>query len=272
MGPSVVRAGDRVRLRPAGRADFLDLVLDVIAATVEAVEQDFDGRCHLAAIVDDKLGKELGLLQSAGTTFLLRSRRRRIDHRGADMTTTATRFRIDPGQSRFTARVTAAGLLSFLGHSPTFAVREFAGTVAFVDDRIANLEVHLSARVGALEGTDYVSAPDRRQIEERMRSDVLDVPHHPEVEFHGRATSTDKTGTGQYRMRITGLLTVRGIRRSHVMGCDLRAYTDGFRLRGETGVRMSEFGIPPVTALGGTICLEDEVKLVFDFVLRREVL
>ena len=38
-----------------------------------------------------------------------------------------TRYRFDPSLSRFTVRAFASGLLSFVGHSPTFAVRQFAG-------------------------------------------------------------------------------------------------------------------------------------------------
>jgi hypothetical protein len=47
VGPAEVRTGDRVRLRPRGRADIIDLVLNGMAATVEAIEQDFEGRVYL---------------------------------------------------------------------------------------------------------------------------------------------------------------------------------------------------------------------------------
>src|SRR6185312_12624207 len=80
-GPFEIRTGDRVRLRPCGRADILDLALAGMTATVEAV---------------------------------------------------------------------AAGLLSFLGHSPTFAVREFAGAVEFPDDLIASLRLDLTVGAGGL--------------------------------------------------------------------------------------------------------------------------
>ena len=39
-------------------------------------------------------------------------------------TETATHFLIDPGLSRFTARVFASGMLSSFGHNPTIAIRE----------------------------------------------------------------------------------------------------------------------------------------------------
>ena len=68
-GPFEIRTGDRVRLRPCGRADILDLALAGMTATVEAVEQDFDGRVYLAVTVDDDPGKDLGLLRQPGHRF-----------------------------------------------------------------------------------------------------------------------------------------------------------------------------------------------------------
>jgi hypothetical protein len=68
-GPFEIRAGDRVRLRPGGRADILDLALAGLTATVEGVEQDFDGRVYLAVTVDDDPGKDLGRLRQPGHQF-----------------------------------------------------------------------------------------------------------------------------------------------------------------------------------------------------------
>jgi hypothetical protein len=72
LGPREVRAGDRVRLRPAGRADILDLALDGRAATVEAIEEDFEGRIYLAVTVDDDPGRDLGALRQPGHRFFFR--------------------------------------------------------------------------------------------------------------------------------------------------------------------------------------------------------
>jgi hypothetical protein len=68
-GPYEIRAGDRVRLRPRGRADILDLALAGMTATVETVEQDFDGRVYLAVTVDDDPGRDLGALRLPGHRF-----------------------------------------------------------------------------------------------------------------------------------------------------------------------------------------------------------
>jgi hypothetical protein len=69
VGPTEIRAGDRVRLRPRGRADILDLALAGKTATVDAIEQDYDGRFYLAVTVDDDPGKDLGLLRQPGHRF-----------------------------------------------------------------------------------------------------------------------------------------------------------------------------------------------------------
>ena len=55
-----IRKGDRVRLRPRANADIFDLALAGRDATVDAIEQDFEGRYHIAVLVDDDPGISLG--------------------------------------------------------------------------------------------------------------------------------------------------------------------------------------------------------------------
>jgi hypothetical protein len=64
-----VRVGDSVRLRPRRRADIMDMVLDGKLATVAAIEQDFEGRVHLAVTVDDDPGRDLGTEKMVGHRF-----------------------------------------------------------------------------------------------------------------------------------------------------------------------------------------------------------
>jgi hypothetical protein len=69
IGAAEIRRGDRVRLQPRSRADILDLALAGKAATVESIEQDFDGRIYLAVTVDDDPGKDLGNQRQPGHRF-----------------------------------------------------------------------------------------------------------------------------------------------------------------------------------------------------------
>jgi hypothetical protein len=72
VGPAEIRPGDHVRLQPRGRSDILDLALAGKAATVEAIEQDYDGRIYVAVIVDDDPGRDLGALRQPGHRFFFR--------------------------------------------------------------------------------------------------------------------------------------------------------------------------------------------------------
>lgn len=64
-----LRQGDRVRLRPLGRADILDIALDGMLATIETIEQDFEGRVYLAVTIDEDPGRDLGELRQPGHRF-----------------------------------------------------------------------------------------------------------------------------------------------------------------------------------------------------------
>jgi hypothetical protein len=69
IGTAEVRSGDRVRLRPRGRADILDLALAGKTAIIDTIEQDYDGRVYLAVTVDDDPGRDLGALRQPGHRF-----------------------------------------------------------------------------------------------------------------------------------------------------------------------------------------------------------
>jgi hydrogenase maturation protease len=67
-----LRAGDRVRLHPRAGGDVLDLAMAGRTALVEAIEQDYEGELHLAVVLDDDPGRDLGLLRQPGHRFFFR--------------------------------------------------------------------------------------------------------------------------------------------------------------------------------------------------------
>jgi hypothetical protein len=69
IGPHELSAGDRVRLLPRQRADIIDLALEGKIAIIEAIEQDFEGRVHLAVVIEDDPGRDLGMLRQVGHRF-----------------------------------------------------------------------------------------------------------------------------------------------------------------------------------------------------------
>jgi hypothetical protein len=63
------RKGDRVRLKPARRADAFDLMLADKIAIIESVERDFEDNVHLAVVLEDDPGRDLGELRQPGHRF-----------------------------------------------------------------------------------------------------------------------------------------------------------------------------------------------------------
>ena len=64
-----LRCGDRVRLRPRAGGDVFDLALAGKTAIIESIEQDYEGQPHLAVVLDEDPGRDLGLIRQPGHRF-----------------------------------------------------------------------------------------------------------------------------------------------------------------------------------------------------------
>jgi hypothetical protein len=64
-----LRVGDRVRLWPQKRADIFDMALAGQVAIIEAIERDFEDQVHLAVVLQDDPGRDLGMLRQPGHRF-----------------------------------------------------------------------------------------------------------------------------------------------------------------------------------------------------------
>jgi hydrogenase maturation protease len=64
-----VRTGSRVRLRPRSGGDIMDIALAGQTATIECIEQDYEGKRHVCVVLDNDPGKDMGLLRQPGHRF-----------------------------------------------------------------------------------------------------------------------------------------------------------------------------------------------------------
>jgi len=64
-----VRTGSRVRLRPRKGGDVMDIALAGQVATIECIEQDYEGKTHVCVVVDQDPGRDMGLLRQPGHRF-----------------------------------------------------------------------------------------------------------------------------------------------------------------------------------------------------------
>jgi hypothetical protein len=64
-----VRTGDRVRLQPRAGGDIFDLALAGQVAIIESIEHDYENNVHLAVVLEDDPGRDLGMLRQPGHRF-----------------------------------------------------------------------------------------------------------------------------------------------------------------------------------------------------------
>jgi hydrogenase maturation protease len=64
-----VRTGSCVRLRPRNGGDVMDIALAGQIATIECIEQDYEGKQHVCVVLDQDPGRDMGLLRQPGHRF-----------------------------------------------------------------------------------------------------------------------------------------------------------------------------------------------------------
>ena len=69
VGGAPIRKGSKVRLRPRPGGDIMDMALAGKVAYVEAIEQDYEDRVHLAVTVEEDPGRDLGCERQPGHRF-----------------------------------------------------------------------------------------------------------------------------------------------------------------------------------------------------------
>ncbi|MGA8028788.1 MAG: YceI family protein [Bryobacteraceae bacterium] len=182
----------------------------------------------------------------------------------------AEHYAIDAGQSSLTVRAFAAGLLSALGHSPTLAIREFAGEASFIPGTFENASVKVKVRSGSLRVVDTISGKDRSEIEQTMNRDVLETEKYPDIVFESSKVSASKAGDGQYWINLVGELSLHGVTNSQPIAAQVAVTGDTLRAHGEFSLLQTSYKIKLVSVAGGTLKIKDEVKCSFDIVARRQ--
>ncbi|HEV7857673.1 MAG TPA: hypothetical protein VGO91_03415 [Pyrinomonadaceae bacterium] len=64
-----LKQGMRVRLRPRAGGDIFDLALAGQIAIIESIEQDYENKVHLAVVLEDDPGRDLGMMRQPGHRF-----------------------------------------------------------------------------------------------------------------------------------------------------------------------------------------------------------
>jgi len=179
------------------------------------------------------------------------------------------RYRIDGTGNKFIVRATATGLFSALGHNPTISIADFEGEALVDPESLEKSSLRLAIQASSLAVTDDVSDKDRAEIERRMHHEVLESDGYSEIVYECSKISASKTGDGEYWVALNGELSLHGVTRSQPVSVRVKFNGDILHAVGDFSVRQSDYEIKPISAVGGTIRLKDELKLSFDIVARK---
>lgn len=103
------------------------------------------------------------------------------------------------------------------------------------------------------------SPTDRREVQTRiLGAEVLDADRFPRISFRSVAIQRGEAD----RWSIGGELEVHGQTRP----VTVNVVRDQGHYKGSTSLRQSEFGITPISIVGGTVKVKDEIKIDFDIV------
>ena len=187
-----------------------------------------------------------------------------------EMPQTTVRYLIDPEKSTFTVRAFATGMLSAFGHSPTIAIPNFEGEILLDLEHIEHSSLRLLIKAESLKVTDDLREKDRAEINRAMQEDVLESDAFPEIVYQSPSLSATKTGEGQYWGTMNGDLMLHGVTRALSISMRISVHGDVLRTMGDFSIRQSDYEIRPVSAVGGTIKLKDELKFSFDISAQKQ--
>jgi polyisoprenoid-binding protein YceI len=182
----------------------------------------------------------------------------------------ATSYRVVAEQSRFTVHVGKAGLFGAFGHDHIIEVREFEGTVRWEPSSPETSEFVLEIDAASLKVADEdVSESDRAQIQADMEAKALVLADHPSIVFRSRSVKLLETGDDRVSLRLRGELDLRGETAS--VEVQLLLTISGGRLTatGEMKLRSDHWGVPQISAAGGTVKTDKELELAFEIVAAR---
>jgi len=162
---------------------------------------------------------------------------------------------IDTTHSKMTVFVYKEGIFAFAADNHEVSAPISSGSF---DPATKTVDVKVDAT--KMQVQDPPSRRDKVQAN-MVGPDVLDVAKYPSITFHSTKVDADSAD----RWIVHGELTLHG--QTHPLVVDVvRKEPEHFT--GSAMVRQSVFGITPIKIAGGTVRVKDDVKVVFDIVLK----
>jgi hypothetical protein len=166
---------------------------------------------------------------------------------------------IDSERSTLTVYAYKSGLFSAFADDHIIRAPIVSGSITEEGTPAVQISVR-SADLVALDPN--LSASKRAEVQARMVGpEVLDVSRYPDITF----ASASVESAGPNRWTVRGTLTIHGMDRP--VSVAVTRQDDHYR--GSFTLKQTDFGIKPISIVGGTVKVKDELKIEFDVVPAR---
>jgi polyisoprenoid-binding protein YceI len=163
----------------------------------------------------------------------------------------AAQKQIDPDRSSLTIHVGKTGLLSAAGHEHIVMAPVAEGSID--DGQPSHINIRVEAALLAVMPEEH-----QTEVQYSMQERVLESSRFPEITF----TSEDIQPIGDNAWNVSGNLQLHG--QARLIHLSVRN-VDG-RYVGATTIKQTDYGIQPISALGGAARVKNELKI--DFVIK----
>lgn len=181
-----------------------------------------------------------------------------------------SKYRVDMTKSRFIVETQTSGLAAMFAHDHKMEVGDFAGTATFTAGALATgASLQMTVKAESLHLVDEASVGARQSVESALRQEVLETDKYPEIAFKTSAVTSSLRGDGSYGVRLTGDLSLHGVRRRITVPARVSLQDDDLHAIGTFDVRQTDFNITPSSFVSGTVTIKDEVTISFDIVAHR---
>ena len=177
-------------------------------------------------------------------------------------------YHLVPGQSLVTVLVRRGGVLARLGHDHVVASHAMTGHVS-LEQRLALLRIpldSLSVDEPALRqaaGLDpEVSDEAIRGTRHNMQVHVLQTAHYPQASVQ---VQCERDTFRHCHVEIE----LHGVRHDYLIPLEVEATPDRLQASGFLTLKQSDYGIVPLSVLGGALRVEDPVEISFRIVAER---
>lgn len=176
---------------------------------------------------------------------------------------------IDAAASKFSVHVSTSGWLAVFGHNLDIAIRNFEGEVHLDSESIESSSLLLRMDASSLAVVSKTSDHDRIEIERTMQDQILNASGYPEIIYESTHAKVSAMSNDRYWMALNGELTLRDTKRPLSVSCSVILAGTGLRATGEFTLVQTQFGIKPISVMGGGLQVKDELKFKFDVVAKK---